>query len=413
MASRKQKLICTFQKQASETWKTLAKAQKIGFHFGEEGLTNLNLLELRWWHSEEVFIRTFAKSEESKIGADWEWWFTDSTEKKFIGFRVQAKVINRKGKAYEQLHYKGGSQTASLIVNALLNDCFTHPDVRTCLQTNPPSLEEIIKILDKNELEACVERMDRVKNRYPYLFAYAVAYKAAYKAADKVAREVAREVADDFADLEKKKVYLPQEPFQNAPLIPIYVLYSSWNKASTTTRPSWKCSKVKRALSIYGCSVVPATVVMAMPTTDLESFLPFMFPWQCLLCDCEGSTGSMSLPERVSHAWRNYSDGMNRMRTETLDVARASFMMLGDKEDRWAEARRWADFIFTDGVPRPGDDQIWQAPEYVKLLLRADPDRQQLQDDPLRVQLERRGLQGVAVFREARRTTAGEKEETQ
>lgn len=96
----------TFRSQAFWTWDTLAKGRSVNSQIGEETLTDMNILELKLRNPLEVYSRTFTKRQEGNNGADWEWWFTGSS-KKWIGFRVQAKVIDFKTNAFEHLHYRG------------------------------------------------------------------------------------------------------------------------------------------------------------------------------------------------------------------------------------------------------------------------------------------------------------------
>jgi hypothetical protein len=96
-------LINTFHNRATSTWLRLLTARQLGLHYGEEGLTDENLLCIRKKHSREVRTITFSKKRESHTGADWEWWFMGVSG--FIGFRVQAKVIDPKTVTYEHLHY--------------------------------------------------------------------------------------------------------------------------------------------------------------------------------------------------------------------------------------------------------------------------------------------------------------------
>jgi len=95
----------TFRELAQWTWYMLAKARFADSQIGEETLTDLNILELKLRHVCEVYTRTFNKRQEGKNGADWEWWFTGSSGK-WIGFRVQAKVIDIRTDSFEHLHYK-------------------------------------------------------------------------------------------------------------------------------------------------------------------------------------------------------------------------------------------------------------------------------------------------------------------
>lgn len=95
----------TFRSRALLTWDMLARGRSVDCQIGEETLTDLNIIELKIRHSSEIYSRTFNKTEEGLNGADWEWWFTGSSQK-WIGFRVQAKVIDIQKNSFNHLHYK-------------------------------------------------------------------------------------------------------------------------------------------------------------------------------------------------------------------------------------------------------------------------------------------------------------------
>lgn len=61
--------------------------------YGEETITESNLLELRRHHSDVVHLRTFSKHQESKNGADWEWRIIGNVRS--LVMRVQAKRVQR------------------------------------------------------------------------------------------------------------------------------------------------------------------------------------------------------------------------------------------------------------------------------------------------------------------------------
>ena len=61
--------------------------------YGEETITESNLLELRRRHSDLVHLRTFSKYQESKNGADWEWYIIGKVRS--LAMRVQAKRVQR------------------------------------------------------------------------------------------------------------------------------------------------------------------------------------------------------------------------------------------------------------------------------------------------------------------------------
>lgn len=99
-------MICnTFKRLALDTWDQIGKGRSVEFQLKEETLTDFNMLELKVRHPREVSIQVFNKAEEGEHGADWEWWFTDST-RKWLGFRVQAKIIDIAKDRFHHLHYK-------------------------------------------------------------------------------------------------------------------------------------------------------------------------------------------------------------------------------------------------------------------------------------------------------------------
>lgn len=106
----------TFRELSYQTWIQLGKARQVKHQILEESITDSLMVELKLRHPYDVITTTFTRHEEGKNGADWEWWFVDSTGTKGIGFRVQAKIINFKNDSFEQLHYK--NQTNILINKA-------------------------------------------------------------------------------------------------------------------------------------------------------------------------------------------------------------------------------------------------------------------------------------------------------
>ena len=63
--------------------------------YGEETITESNLLEIRRRHPEHVRVRTFPKQVEATNGADWEWHIVGL--KRTLSMRVQAKRLQRNG----------------------------------------------------------------------------------------------------------------------------------------------------------------------------------------------------------------------------------------------------------------------------------------------------------------------------
>lgn len=77
---------------------------KVPVGYGEETITESNLLELRRRHSDVIKIRTFNNHEESQNGADWVWWFRGNVRS--LVMRVQAKRLKHNGKL--EINHKVG-----------------------------------------------------------------------------------------------------------------------------------------------------------------------------------------------------------------------------------------------------------------------------------------------------------------
>lgn len=86
--------------------------------YGEETITESNLLEIRRRNPELVRIRTFPKREEAKSGADWEWHIVG--RRRTIKMRVQAKRVQRNGvlKVRHKVKSSGRQQRCLLISGA-------------------------------------------------------------------------------------------------------------------------------------------------------------------------------------------------------------------------------------------------------------------------------------------------------
>lgn len=112
--------LCTaFKRRARGTWRLLARGSKQFVRIPEETITTLNVLRFRESKITRLHVKSFTKQEEAKHGADWEWWF--GTAGRWLGFRVQAKVIDPRRNTFDHLHYRSssGSQCERLIHVAL------------------------------------------------------------------------------------------------------------------------------------------------------------------------------------------------------------------------------------------------------------------------------------------------------
>jgi hypothetical protein len=100
-----------------------AQQKGVAISFGEETITETNLLEIRRRHADQVRLQTFTKAAESRItGADWEWHFIGD----FYTFkmRVQAKRVHRAG-GISRLNQQGKHASAPQI-DLLISDAKKH-----------------------------------------------------------------------------------------------------------------------------------------------------------------------------------------------------------------------------------------------------------------------------------------------
>ena len=67
----------------------------VSISYGEETITESNLLEIRRRHPKLVRLQTFTKRDEGKLGADWEWHIVGRS--RTVKMRVQAKRLQRNG----------------------------------------------------------------------------------------------------------------------------------------------------------------------------------------------------------------------------------------------------------------------------------------------------------------------------
>ncbi|WP_288450105.1 DUF6615 family protein [uncultured Acinetobacter sp.] len=99
-----------FIKLSSSVWYFLEDARNVDYQIKEETITDFLMIFLKKNNKHMVKIKTFTRKEEKQNGSDWEWWFLDSSGKKGIGFRVQAKILNLKKNKFLQLYYKNQNQ---------------------------------------------------------------------------------------------------------------------------------------------------------------------------------------------------------------------------------------------------------------------------------------------------------------
>ena len=104
--------ICqTFKDIAQKTWDMLAASRAVSYPMQEETFTDLHLLHLKQHHP-EVKIVNFTKPQEGVNGADWEWWIR-LPDRSWVGYRVQAKVLDVRTERFAQLYYRKDKSSVS------------------------------------------------------------------------------------------------------------------------------------------------------------------------------------------------------------------------------------------------------------------------------------------------------------
>ena len=95
MSTSQVKLVSTLVQLGDTTSRNLEFSYRpdVPVRYGEETITESNLLELRRRHWDVVHIRTFSRHCESKIGSDWEWYIVG--RRRTLKMRVQAKRVQR------------------------------------------------------------------------------------------------------------------------------------------------------------------------------------------------------------------------------------------------------------------------------------------------------------------------------
>jgi len=117
------KTICeSVIEQSARTWNLLRVSSRIHLSISEETITDLNLLELQVKHPTEIRTQKFSKQKEALEGADWELWLTSGGS--WLGFRVQAKKLDRDSLEYPELGHvvkSSGKRQVDLLIEHAVN----------------------------------------------------------------------------------------------------------------------------------------------------------------------------------------------------------------------------------------------------------------------------------------------------
>ena len=91
-------IVTTFLELGDATSRNLefSHREDVLVSYGEETITENNLLEIRRRHPDRVHVETFSRAEEAQRGADWEWHIVG--HKWTLKMRVQAKRVQCNGR---------------------------------------------------------------------------------------------------------------------------------------------------------------------------------------------------------------------------------------------------------------------------------------------------------------------------
>ena len=167
-----QSSLCIEYKALAEwVFKRLELDRVINHQTSEETITDEIIRRLKIWkinNSNSKFsIREFTKQQEAINGADfeWDWYFVDSSGKNWLGFRIQAKVLNLKSNRFLSLDHsnKNGHQL-NLLVNSSNSDsripfyCFylykdNESPLKGCSLSSPNNVNQLLKIDKKPKVD--------------------------------------------------------------------------------------------------------------------------------------------------------------------------------------------------------------------------------------------------------------------
>ena len=116
-------IVATFLELGDATSRNLEFSHRrdVLVSYGEETITENNLLEIRRRHPDRVHVETFSKAKEAQRGADWEWHIVG--RQLTLKMRVQAKRVQRNNKL--KINYKvrsSGRQQRALLLEGAAAD---------------------------------------------------------------------------------------------------------------------------------------------------------------------------------------------------------------------------------------------------------------------------------------------------
>lgn len=125
-----------------------AHRKSVHVSYGEETITEQNLLEIRRRHKWRTCIKTFSRQQEGRNGADWEWHLIGRAHT--LKMRVQAKRVRSDNRLRIKHKVKStGSQQRSLLITAAKQAdmkplyCIYCTNDQRCIWDNPVSIKGI------------------------------------------------------------------------------------------------------------------------------------------------------------------------------------------------------------------------------------------------------------------------------
>lgn len=167
-------IVKTFLELGDATSQNLDFSYGEDLNYGEETITEHNLLEIKRRHRDRVHLETFSKVEEAKNGADWEWHIVGS--KRTLKMRVQAKRVQCDGRL--KIKYK---QQRKLLLDGAKDDdmkplyCIycTEPQRLLWKQSHPKSCQAGCLLADANYVPVTTTKLDKIEHKcipWHYLF---------------------------------------------------------------------------------------------------------------------------------------------------------------------------------------------------------------------------------------------------
>ena len=124
MCSSQEKLKATLIHLGDQTSKKLEFSYQLDvpISYGEETITETNLLDLALHHPDIVHLRTFTKRKEATTGADWEWHVVGRINT--LKMRVQAKRVTSDNFLKIRYSKKGsGKQQRDVLIDSAIDNC--------------------------------------------------------------------------------------------------------------------------------------------------------------------------------------------------------------------------------------------------------------------------------------------------